>query len=755
MSKTTNNAKPPQIKSNSGFADWFSGLAVDSLDTLPPLTMAIPNLASSLAAEQGLPPIAVQLLNTGITKGLGWALNWATGTGKSDIRASDLLKNPNDFRINQIIVERKALRAIEGFNTDFIKKDNQDLAKKVLDQVFAGMDPSEYQNGALYNILSSGLTASGRSSVTIAKDVIETLAANRKVVSYNGQPLNFGSLDPDNKAVADAAKEFASKLTESINSMMFGDASGRKAITGSLSRSEVSQVLQSAAERGLISGKDGYDEQLRSYVARIAEGVDNVRGALGRNVSLSEATSYMKTIFGVDVARMSPQAFAAAASGMRQLSGATGIDTSDIFGDQKSGTVGTMQVISAMAKGTGIKQHRIGTMALALAAVSEGQSSGLWDVSDTENMAAVGGRMMEDELSGRNINLAILFHAWAEKNGKDLKNLEAADYRRFISENTIDPGNFMAVQSAVGGADAYSAWRGSEIIKSVSAAITPLYAADMAARDNERREKVANNRLSKKHRDLLSLAGVTDIFSGSKLDIEKKMWVSEKLDVDQKRDLQRRLNLIFTDLWSGYGIAWTRTDTNALEEFDRVKLPAAGVLGLQQYLNRMTRDKKPATGQGIVAAFFGLDPQKEVSPKDLKLTFERARQLEFITADKAAKRDQAALDEVANTISGGTYKTSEEFNKALDSGKKDAIEAAEKKYSQQALIISDQKIKESLPLSNSNSTSNSSQHATNSVNMTEMIAAIRELILNMKNLVAHISTDRAAAEPEGIIITPR
>ena len=589
------------VKTNTSFSDILTELGLGMANMPAHLALQVPQILEQLLAQQA-GPVAGQMLAPLITQLYGGFLDSITGTSGADIRISDLMGAYTHRSLEQRILGRKARREYGVISSDTIESRTADVIASMYRAVY-GTDEPVNTDSAGYRAIASLMNTARRQSISTAEGVLEFAAANG--IQIAGVSLGTTGVE------STAAKELAQQLSDHIDEMFYG-VRGKASITGSLNAQEFRQVLTDAVRTGVIDGQKAYSDQkpaIEAYVAKIAQGIDNIKGAFGGNLSAAQARQLVTNLYGFDVYGLSADTFGGVAQDLNRLARATGISQEDLFGNEQAGKVGSLRILNQLAQGAGIAQHDQARLGVMLAAETKFQTSGRWGV-DIQQQA--GTRLIHDELSGFHQNIAVALTYWAGTKGLDPRNLTIDQLRDFEqSVSGIDLRDANAVNSYVKGA--YNTYAGTDITQEVLNSNSAMIISASQAYRNRIREDMARDFITKITQnppenltpEQIAALGLDDLHSRSLGDIQARINGAQFLSGEQKQALIGELQSYASQLQS-QNISWMRpvTDVAIRQRAANLGLTASGMDGAMQY---WIANGSEATLQGAIRAYFGAD----------------------------------------------------------------------------------------------------------------------------------------------------
>ena len=310
--------------SENTLLELLSSLPTGLLSMLPSLITGAPELLQQYLnkqAEEGdMPPIAAQMLGGIATEIYGEIIDWATGTSDSTVRASDYLGN-STTRSRMLRQRARAYRAMT--TGTLLDQRLAESAEQDVEAFFASWysDLPEDQRaeqiaGAKDSVWGKLLASAGRQ---IRDEISRT---SRSIVAeIYGDPADVNTAD---------ARALYEQVGGRINQLLY--ERGARYGAGSLSAADVREIAMefARANREDLASTDTRTaalERMERHIEHVAQGIDNVRDAIGRNTTVQQARAHMAAIYGSDFSITSAETFAALSQNLKGMFGGLGVTT--------------------------------------------------------------------------------------------------------------------------------------------------------------------------------------------------------------------------------------------------------------------------------------------------------------------------------------------------------------------------------------------------------------------------------------------
>lgn len=445
--------------SNNGFLDMLGSMGLGVVNMLPGLITGVPEIIeaqlAAQAKESGMSPIIVGSITPLISQMYGSLLDWVTGSNGRALQASDFLGNPTTRALQQAKIYNATYKRILD-SAGVMRMADSDLEAAL--RAIYGNDRWSAEKDSLSSEVLGGIFKQNREGVaktarSIVYDMFDRLGINVET----GEGI---SGDPGDRQIAattwsmQAGEAFNSLLSDALFTPVDGQFRSR-----SLSQREVGEIAKEFFRdrpevlnrlttddegRGRLSRED--INTFNRHLERIAGGIDNMKDALGRNLSMQQAREIAQGIYGFDIMRdPHSQTFAAVSETMKQVMLATGIKSDQLFGNRETGDPGYLGSAWQMLGNAGLHREVIGNIALATSIYAHGSHSNAFGVSNEDRKQAIQSVMANIELSGDTERLAAMYTAWADKNGKEDNKQSISDFLKTLHDQRIDLNNLNSV----------------------------------------------------------------------------------------------------------------------------------------------------------------------------------------------------------------------------------------------------------------------------------------------------------------------
>lgn len=427
--------------------DGLGGFGLGLINMLPGLVTGVPDIIQAQlmaqAKEGNISPMVVQMTAPMISGVYGNLLDWLTGSSDQPLMASDFLNNPTTRQLQRA----RLYNTTHSMLLDKVgieKMAEKDL--RVALEAIYGKERWESEKDSISSKILSGVFSQNRKNIaktarSITYDMFDRMGIDIETGKGLIDPAEWNKYTEDEKEalkmlVQRRASETSEALNDLISSAMFDgkkSADGRdvKFYSRSLTQQEVSEIAAEYFRRrpdlidAVTPGADGRGSfgkedqtQFKQYLERIATGVDNMKDALGRNLTMQQAREIARGIYGFDMmSEAHSTVFQAATETIKQVMLTTGMKSEDLFGDPEKNIPGYMGKALQMYGTTGMHREVMGNLALASSIYTHGTKSNAFGISTDEFQAQVMSEMGNIEMSGLTEQAGAAYLAWARDKG--------------------------------------------------------------------------------------------------------------------------------------------------------------------------------------------------------------------------------------------------------------------------------------------------------------------------------------------------
>lgn len=486
--------------------DGLGGFGLGLVNMLPGLVTGVPDIIQAQlmaqAKEGNISPMVVQMTAPMISGIYGNLLDWLTGSSDRPLMASDFLNNPTTRQLQRARLyntTHSMLLDKSGIET----MADADLEAALI--AIYGKEKWETEKDSLSAKLLGGVFSQNRKNIaktarSITYDMFDRMGINIETGEGYEPDWDFVDEDVRKYLARTRARQTSEALNDLISSAMFDARKGEdgkfKFYSRSLTQQEVSEIaaeyfrsrpdmidrlaVNSVDDRGKFTDED--QTQFKQYLERIATGVDNMKDALGRNLTMQQAREIARGIYGFDMmSEAHSTVFQAATETIKQVMLTTGMKSEDLFGDPEKNIPGYMGKALQMYGNTGMHREVMGNLALASSIYTHGTKSNAFGISTDEFQAQVMSEMGNIEMSGLTEQAGAAYLAWARDKGLPVgkesitKFLETAKKEK-INLSAITEGDYTKL--GINKTDAQQ-YVGTQLLRETRAVVDPYLNAEI------------------------------------------------------------------------------------------------------------------------------------------------------------------------------------------------------------------------------------------------------------------------------------